>query len=58
MLCMSSFWAGERKFKNLSVSIIIELNLNILTVRLIIGSSFKSVFFLHYQCPVLCIYLM
>lgn len=55
-LCMSCLQARERIFKKLSI--IIEVNLNTLMVRLITGSSLKSVFFLHYQYPVICIYLM
>lgn len=58
MLCMSCLWAGERIFKKLTVSIIIEVNLNILMVILILGSSLKSVFFRRYQYPVICIYLL
>lgn len=58
MNCMSSLWAEERIFEKLTVSIIIELNLNILMVRLIIHSSLMGVLFLHYQYPVISIYLM
>lgn len=58
MLCMSCLWAGERVFKKLTVSIIIEVNLNILMVILNIGRSVKYVFFLRYQYPVICMYLM
>lgn len=58
MHCVSGLWAGERIFEKLTVSIIIELDLIILMVRLIIGSSLKSVFFLHYQYPVIRVYSM
>lgn len=57
MLYMSNLWAGGEKLEMLNVCVIIQLNLNTLTVRFCIGLSLSLCGFLCITNMLSCEYI-